>query len=155
MQGEIPAQVPRWTTSLNGYLPQTAEVAFDLKLDQIKAKIQTFKAKAALKILGIKTNWMLKTLQCCIQWRLCPDWIWEEISRGRFTSTDLVPSLLGFPLERKSFKYCCLAWQKMVDLWIQFLRHEIQYVDEIMYFLVDVRFRAISELRSNSVTVMP
>lgn len=43
----------------------------------------------------------------------------------------------------------------MVDLWIQFLRHEIQYVDEIMYFLVDVRFRAISELRSNSVTVMP
>lgn len=36
----------------------------------------------------------------------------------------------------------------MVDLWIQFLRHEIQYVDEIMYFLVNVMLRAISELCS-------
>lgn len=43
----------------------------------------------------------------------------------------------------------------MVDLWIQFLRHEIQYVDEIMYFLVDVRFRAISELCSTVSLLCP
>jgi len=63
-------------------------------------------------------------------------------------STYLVPKLLGSLLERKPVKYFCLVWQKMVDLQIQFLRHEIQYIDEIMYVLLDVRFRAISEVCS-------
>lgn len=113
MEGQISAQVWKWTSWLNGCQPQTAEDVFDLKLNQIKAKIQTRKTKAALKIFSRKPNRVLKIhVLFWIQWPSCPGWIWEKIGRGRFTSTDLVPHLWRFLLERKPFKYFCLKWQK-------------------------------------------
>lgn len=56
------------------------------------------------------------------------------------------PRSPGVLFRKEIFQVQLFRVAKKIEPRMQLLRHEIQNVDEFMYFLADVRFRAVSEL---------